>query len=147
MKANRHITLILTVLFIGFSTLNGQASARTGEKEKQNRPTVKRTEANKARVKQTQAPQTQARQSQVRKTPARQTQARQTQARQTPARQTQARQSSAKQTQAYRVQTREMNTRKTTVKPEKSQAQRYTTVSWQFFSTSSSLLQKSVRAV
>lgn len=49
MKANRHITAIITVLFIGFSTLNGQASARTEKRDTKAATTIKRSEANQAR--------------------------------------------------------------------------------------------------
>ncbi len=73
MKANRQFTAIITVLFIGFSTLNGQASARTGNRDKQEGHTIKRTEARQVQQRQVQAKGTTARVTQARQTQARQT--------------------------------------------------------------------------
>ena len=152
MKANKQITAILTVLFIGFSTLNGQASARTGNSDKQKGHTIKKTEARQVQQRQTQARQTQAKQVQTKQVQTKQTpkrevysrpskanqaQARQTQARQAQVKNTQSREvhtnsAKARQTQPYRVQSREVHpnpskARQTTAKAYKNPDQRSST--------------------
>ncbi|MCP4312708.1 MAG: hypothetical protein GY790_15710 [Bacteroidetes bacterium] len=47
MKAEKHITAIIAVLFIGFTTLNGQTTVKRENRGSKEHPTVKRPEARK----------------------------------------------------------------------------------------------------
>ena len=96
-------------MFIGFSTLNGQASARTGNRDKQDGHTIKRTEAKQVQQRQPQTKQTQTREAYSRPSKANQAQARQTQVKNTKSRELHTNPAKARQTQAYRVQTREVH--------------------------------------
>ncbi len=100
MKTKKQITAIITVLFMGFSTLYGQTSVRDGNGANPQRSTVKRTEVNQGKLNQ----------SQTRQTPTREVQSnpnvRQTQARQTPTREVQSN-PNLRQTQANTTQTRQ----------------------------------------
>ncbi len=103
MKTNRQTTAIIAVLFLGFSTLNGQASARTENKDNQARPTVKRTVANpiQTNARQAQAP--------TREAKPNNTNVRQTQAYQVQTREQKPNNTNVRQTQAYQAQTREQS--------------------------------------
>jgi len=78
MKTEKHITTIITVLFLGFITLNGQTATRSETRDNRERTTVKKTEARKTTVKPQRQQTTQARQNRVQPQRQQTTQARQT---------------------------------------------------------------------